>query len=89
MPRWLAARKRDANGNLLGLDYPTVVPFMQNATSDAARQSLDGKNREGGEQNLLLLDRTLKLRYELRSCTVCPTLRRTRSSAVWRRRPPQ
>ncbi|HYM47237.1 MAG TPA: hypothetical protein VES91_02075, partial [Burkholderiaceae bacterium] len=30
---WLAARKRDANGNLvLGLDSPTVVPFMQNAT---------------------------------------------------------
>jgi thimet oligopeptidase len=64
---WLAARKRDANGNLvLGLDYPTVVPFMQNATSDAARRKVwMAKNREGGEQNLLLLDRALKLRYEL------------------------
>ncbi len=64
---WLAARKRDANGNLvLGLDYPTVVPFMQNATSEAARRKVWlAKNREGGEQNLLLLDRALKLRYEL------------------------
>jgi thimet oligopeptidase len=64
---WLAARKRDANGNLiLGLDYPTVVPFLQNATNDAARRKVWlAKNREGGEQNLALLDRALKLRYEL------------------------
>ena len=64
---WLAARKRDANGNLvLGLDYPTVVPFLQNATSDTARRKVwMAKNREGGEQNLALLDRALKLRYEL------------------------
>ena len=64
---WLAARKRDANGNLvLGLDYPTVVPFMQNATSESARRKVwMAKSREGGEQNLQLLDRALKLRYEL------------------------
>ena len=64
---WLAARKRDADGNLvLGLDSPTVVPFLQNATSEAARRKVWlAKNREGGEQNLALLDRVLKLRYEL------------------------
>jgi thimet oligopeptidase len=64
---WLAARKRDANGNLvLGLDEPTVVPFLQNATSDAARRKVwMARHRQGGEQNLLLLDRALKLRYEL------------------------
>ncbi len=64
---WLAARKRDAAGNLvLGLDYPTVVPFMQNAISEPARRKVWlAKNREGGEQNLALLDRVLKLRYEL------------------------
>ncbi|MBA2546874.1 MAG: Zn-dependent oligopeptidase, partial [Burkholderiaceae bacterium] len=64
---WVAARKRDANGNLLlGLDYPTVVPFLQNASSDVARRKVWlAKNREGGEQNLVLLDRALKLRYEL------------------------
>ncbi len=64
---WLTARKRDAGGNLvLGLDYPTVIPFLQNATSDTARRKVWlAKNREGGEQNLPLLDRALKLRYEL------------------------
>ena len=64
---WLAARKRDANGNLvLGLDSPTVVPFLQNAISEAARRKVWlAKYREGGEQNLALLDRVLKLRYEL------------------------
>ena len=64
---WLAARKRDANGNLvLGLDYPTVVPFLQSATSEAARRKVWwAKNRQGGEQNLQLLDSALKLRYEL------------------------
>ncbi len=64
---WLAARKRDANGNLvLGLDSPTVVPFLQNATSETARRKVwMARNRKGGEQNLPLLDRALKLRYEL------------------------
>ena len=64
---WLAARKRDASGNLvLGLDSPTVVPFLQNASSEAARRKVWlAKYREGGEQNLALLDRALKLRYEL------------------------
>ncbi len=64
---WLAARKRDANGNLvLGLDSPTVEPFLQNAISEAARRKVWwAKYRKGGEQNLQLLDRALKLRYEL------------------------
>ncbi|MBC8119858.1 MAG: hypothetical protein H7X75_09825 [Burkholderiaceae bacterium] len=64
---WMAARKRDANGNLvLSLDYPTVVPFMQNATSEAARRKVwMANNRKGGEQNLVLLESALKLRYEL------------------------
>jgi thimet oligopeptidase len=68
MPQaWIAARKRDADGNLvLGLDYPTVLPFLQSATNEAARRKVwMAKNREGGEQNLVLLDRALKLRYEL------------------------
>ena len=64
---WLAARKRDENGNLiLRLDTPTVVPFLQNATSAPARRKVWLANtRKGGEQNLALLDRALKLRYEL------------------------
>ena len=64
---WLAARKRDAEGNLvLGLDYPTVVPFLQLATNEGARRKVWlAKQREGGMPNIELLDRALKLRYEL------------------------
>ncbi|HET9024364.1 MAG TPA: M3 family metallopeptidase, partial [Burkholderiaceae bacterium] len=64
---WLAARKRDAEGNLvLGLDYPTVVPFLTLATSEEARRKVWlAKQREGGLPNIELLDRTLKLRKEL------------------------
>ena len=48
---WLAARKRDDAGNLvLGLDYPTVLPFLQLAASEEARRKVwlakqnDGKS---------------------------------------------
>ena len=51
---WLAARKRDAEGNLvLGLDYPTVVPFLTLATSEEARRKVWlAKQREGGMPNI-------------------------------------
>jgi len=64
---WLAARKRDDQGNLvLGLDYPTVVPFLQLATnSDARRRVWLAKQSEGGEQNLKLMERVMQLRHEL------------------------
>jgi thimet oligopeptidase len=64
---WIAARKRDEAGNLvLGMDYPTVLPFMDQATNaDARRRVWLAKNREGGQQNLDLLSRALKLRHEL------------------------
>jgi thimet oligopeptidase len=64
---WLAARKRDAEGHLvLGLDYPTVVPFLQLATSeDARRRVWLAFQRQGGTTNLELLDRALALRHEL------------------------
>ncbi|HQR22684.1 MAG TPA: M3 family metallopeptidase, partial [Burkholderiaceae bacterium] len=64
---WLAARKRDDQGNLiLGMDYPTVIPFLELATdADARRRVWLAKNREGGEQNLKILEQALALRYEL------------------------
>jgi len=64
---WLAARKRDDQGNLvLGLDYPTVVPFLELATNgDARRRVWLAKQREGGEENLKLMERVMQLRYEL------------------------
>jgi thimet oligopeptidase len=64
---WLAARKRDAEGRLvLGLNYPTVVPFMSNATSEEARRQLwTAFQNQGGPANLERLDKALKLRFEL------------------------
>ena len=64
---WIAARKRDGEGNLvLGLDYPTVLPFLQLATNEGARKKIWlAKQREGGMPNLELLNGALKLRYEL------------------------
>jgi thimet oligopeptidase len=64
---WIAARTRDAEGNfVLGLDYPTVVPFLTLATSEEARRKVWlAKQREGGMPNIELLNRTLKLRHEL------------------------
>jgi thimet oligopeptidase len=64
---WLKARKRDDRGNLvLGMDYPTIVPFLELAThADARRRVWMAKNTEGGEPNLKILEQALKLRHEL------------------------
>lgn len=64
---WLAARKRDAEGRLvLGMNYPTVVPFMNNATSEEARRKVwMAFQNQGGPANLERLDKGLKLRFEL------------------------
>jgi thimet oligopeptidase len=64
---WIAARKRDDQGNfVLGMDYPTILPFLELATNaDARKRVWIAKNREGGEKNLQILEQALKLRYEL------------------------
>ena len=64
---WLAARKRDEQGRLvLSMDYPTALPFLQNATSeDARRQVWTAFQNLAGKPNLERLDRALKLRHEL------------------------
>lgn len=64
---WISARKRDDAGNLvLRMDYPTILPFLDQAThADARRRVWLAKSREGGQKNLDLLSRTLSLRYEL------------------------
>ena len=50
----------------LGLDYPTYIPFMQNAKNeDARRRYYMGKLREGGETNLDRLYEMFRLRKEL------------------------
>jgi len=64
---WLKARKRDDQGNLvLGMDYPTIVPFLELAThADARKRVWMAKNREGGEPSLKILEQALALRHEL------------------------
>lgn len=64
---WIAARKRDAEGRLIvTLDYPTYLPFLENAVDeDARRRVWLAKQSEGGAANLQLLDRALALRHEL------------------------
>jgi thimet oligopeptidase len=64
---YLQARKRDDKGNyVLGLDYPSYIPFMQGAKSEAARERYyRAKLSEGGEKNLDLLYDIFKLRKEL------------------------
>lgn len=64
---WLAARQRDTQGRLvLRMDYPTVVPFLQNATNEEARRKVwTAFQRLGGQANIARLDKALKLRREL------------------------
>lgn len=64
---WIDARKRDGEGRLIvTLDYPTYLPFLENAVSeDARRRVWTAKLKEGGAVNLELLDRVLRLRYEM------------------------
>lgn len=68
MPKaWIDARKRDGEDRLVvTLDYPTYVPFLENAVNEEARRRVYiGKLRQGGTANLELLDRVVALRYEL------------------------
>ena len=47
------------------LDYPSLVPFMENAESEARRRELSEKNwRKGGKRNLSLLVKMIGLREE-------------------------
>ena len=58
---------RDAGGNyVLELKYPSYLPFIQNATNEAARQRYYvAKLNEGGAANLELLNEIFNLRKEL------------------------
>jgi thimet oligopeptidase len=64
---YLKAQKKDEKGNfVLGLSYPSYFPFMQNAKNgEARRRYYIAKQREGGKDNLALLDEAMALRYEL------------------------
>ena len=64
---YLSSRKLDEKGGLsLTLEYPDYNPFMQNATSEAARERyFRAFLSRGGAPNLSLLDEISGLRREL------------------------
>ncbi len=66
-PAYLESRKRDAEGRyVLGLDAAIYVPFMENATSGAARERYyRAKLGQGGMANLDRLAKMNALRQEL------------------------
>jgi thimet oligopeptidase len=72
---YLKSRKRDADGNyVLGLDYPSFFPFMQNARrEDPRRRYYIAKLNEGGAQNLDVLHELFKLRQELAGLYALPS----------------
>lgn len=61
-----AGAKRDAQGRVvLGVDYPSYVPVMRSAESEAARERMwRAKTNEGGAANLALLAQIVTLRGE-------------------------
>ncbi len=54
------------NSITVGFDYPEVIPFLNNASSEAARQRYTTAfSQRGTPQNLELLDQIMQLRKEL------------------------
>jgi thimet oligopeptidase len=72
---YLKSKKKDDKGNyVLGLDYPSYVPFLTNAKSGRARERYyRAKLSEGGAQNLKLLEEIFTLRKELAGLYDLPT----------------
>ena len=64
---YLKAHAPDPSGNIvLGLDYPSYLPFLQNAKNAEARQRYYmAKMNQGGAKNLDLLLEIFELRKEL------------------------
>jgi thimet oligopeptidase len=64
---YIKAQKKDDKGNfVLDLKSPAYVPFVTNATNAEARKRYYiAKNKEGGKENLTLLDEAMNLRYEM------------------------
>ncbi|HXF80774.1 MAG TPA: M3 family metallopeptidase [Usitatibacter sp.] len=64
---YLKAHKPDGKGDyVLGLDYPSYFPFLQNARNGEARKRYYvAKLNEGGEPNLGRMQEIFKLRQEL------------------------
>ena len=63
--RYLSGLKKDKNGRyLVTLEYPDLVPFLENSPNDLKRKELTDKNaRKGGIENITLLKRIVTLRH--------------------------
>jgi thimet oligopeptidase len=72
---YLKAHPADASGNIvLGLDYPSYLPFMENAKREESRKRYYmAKLNEGGAKNLDLLLEIFQLRKELAGLYGLPT----------------
>ena len=64
---YVKAQKKDDKGNfVLDLKSPAYVPFVTNATNaDARKRYYLAKMKEGGKDNLSLLDEAMSLRFEM------------------------
>lgn len=50
---------------IVTLDYPSLIPFMENAENGDRRRELSEKNwRKGGKRNIALLEKMIRLREE-------------------------
>lgn len=64
-PEYVKSLPRKDGKYVVTLDYPSLVPFMENAESEAKRLELSEKNwRKGGEKNVALLEKMIRLREE-------------------------
>jgi thimet oligopeptidase len=72
---YLKAHQPDANGDIvLALDYPSYLPFLQNAKREEARKRYYmAKLNEGGAKNLDILLEIFQLRKELAGLYGLPT----------------
>lgn len=62
---WEKASRDDQGRIVLGVDYPSYVPVMRSAQSEAARERMwRAKVNEGGQANLGLLAQIVQLRAE-------------------------
>ena len=79
-------KSRDKDGNyVLGLDYPSYLPFMQNARQETARRRYYvAKLNEGGAKNLELLEEIFRgCARSSQASTACRASRTTPCAARW------
>ncbi|MBP9751847.1 MAG: Zn-dependent oligopeptidase [Candidatus Moranbacteria bacterium] len=64
-PEYVKSLPRRDGKCIVTLDYPSLVPFMENAESEERRRELSEKNwRKGGKKNVALLEKMIRLREE-------------------------